>query len=177
MLRSIGLLKRCRWPAPPGPVSEVSDVTVLRRVIEVPQDPERAFDLIADFSTSAEWDPGVVSAARVREGTPEPNGVGAEYRLTVTFRGRESEMLYRTTEFRRPSRVVLEGEGPRIAAVDTIGFEPAASGTRITYVADLRLTGWAILAEPFLGSAFEETGNRALDGMRSWLVDHGGDAA
>lgn len=152
-------------------------MAILRKTIDVPLDPERAFELIADFSTSAEWDPGVVSAERVREGAPEPSGVGAEYRLTVTFRGRESDMVYRTTEYRRPTRVVFEGEGPRIAATDTIGFEPAASGTRIIYVADLRLTGLATLAEPFLGSAFEEMGDRALDGMRSWLADRRGDVA
>jgi carbon monoxide dehydrogenase subunit G len=152
-------------------------MTVLRREIEVPMAPERAFDLIADFSTSAEWDPGVVSARRVREGAPEPSGIGAEYLLTVTFRGRESNMTYRTIEFRRPSRVVLVGEGPRIAATDTIGFEPSGTGTRISYVADLRLTGLATIAEPFLGSAFEEMGDRALAGMRSWLSEGRGDAA
>lgn len=150
---------------------------VLRKEIEVPLEPARAFDLIADFSTSAAWDPGVVSAARVREGSPDPSGVGAAYRLTVTFRGRESEMTYRTTEYRRPEHVVFEGEGPRIAATDTIGFEPSGAGTRITYVADLRLTGLATLAEPFLGSAFEEMGDRALSGMRSWLSEGHGDAA
>ena len=144
-------------------------MTILRRAIEVPLDPDRAFDLIADFSTSEAWDPGVVSATRVRDGSPEPTGEGAEYRLTVTFRGRRSEMTYRTTEFRRPSRVVLEGEGPRIAATDTIGFEPSGEGTRITYVADLRLKGPAKIAEPLLGSAFREMGDRALEGMRSWL--------
>jgi carbon monoxide dehydrogenase subunit G len=157
--------------------SEVSNVTVLRRVIEVPLAPERAFDLIADFSTSEDWDPGVISARRVREGAPEPSGVGAEYRLTVTFRGRASDMTYRTTEFHRPSRVVLEGEGPRIAATDTIGFEPSGSGTRISYVADLRLTGLGKIAEQFLGSAFEKMGDRALEGMRAWLSEGRGDSA
>jgi carbon monoxide dehydrogenase subunit G len=165
LVRSLGRKKPCRCLGS----EEVIDMTVLRKEIEVPLEPERAFDRIADFSTSAEWDPGVVSARRIREGTPAPSGVGAEYRLTVTFRGRESDMTYRTTEFRRPSRIVLEGEGPRIAATDTIGFEPSGSGTRISYVADLRLTGLAKIAEPFLGSAFEEMGDRALSGMRSWL--------
>ena len=115
---------------------------VLREILEVPQEPDIAFDAVADFSSSAQWDPGVAAAERVGDGATAPDGVGAVYRLTVTFRGRASEMTYRTAEYRRPDLVVLEGIGPRIAATDTIEFSPIdGGGTRITYVADLRLIG------------------------------------
>ena len=89
-------------------------MSVLREIVEVSQEPEVAFDAVADFSSSARWDPGVVAAERVGDGETAPSGVGAVYRLTVMFRGRASEMTYRTTEYRRPDRVVLEGVGPRI---------------------------------------------------------------
>lgn len=142
----------------------------LREVIEVPADPKRVFDAVADFSNSASWDPGVLAAGRIREGDPAPDGVGAAYELTVTFRGRASGMTYRTTEYERPTKVVLQGVGPRIAATDTIEFEPLQDGgTRITYIADLRLIGLAKVAEPFLGKEFEAMGSRALEGMRIWL--------
>jgi carbon monoxide dehydrogenase subunit G len=144
---------------------------VLRESIEVSQPPREAFDAVADFSSSARWDPGVVSAERVRDGRDSPVGVGAEYRVTVTFRGRESQMTYRTTRYDPPSAVVLEGTGPRIAAVDTIRFEPLDSGgTRIDYVADLRLTGVARIAEPFMRGSFDAMGSRALAGMRTWFA-------
>lgn len=145
---------------------------VIREIIEVDRSPEEAFDAVADFSSSEAWDPGVASARRVRAGSETPSGVGAEYDLTVTFRGRSSQMTYVTSAYARPERVVLEGRGPRIAAVDTIEFARSATGgTRITYTADLRLTGLAKVAEPFMGRAFEEMGTRALQGMRGWLDD------
>lgn len=144
---------------------------VVSEIIDVSQEPEVAFDAVADFSTSAQWDPGVVAAERIGEGETTPSGPGAAYRLTVTFRGRSSEMTYRTTEFRRPDLVVLEGVGPRIVATDTITFAPIdGGGTRITYVADLRLTGVAKVAEPFLGHSFDEMGRRALAGMKAWFA-------
>ena len=145
-------------------------MTVLREVIDVAPDPGPVFDAVADFSNSADWDPGVLVARRIRGGSPNPEGVGAQYDLIVTFRGRSSEMRYTTTRYERPNLVVLEGAGPRIAAIDTIEIEPSPQGgTRITYTADLRLTGIAKLAEPFLSGAFKQMGRKALDGMEIWI--------
>ena len=145
---------------------------MLRYILEIPQEPDIAFDAVADFSSSAQWDPGVEAAERVADGATAPTDVGAVYRLTVTFRGRASEMTYRTADYRRPYRVVFEGIGPRIEATDTIEFSPIdGGGTRITYVADLRLRGFAKVAEPFLGQAFDEMGTRALAGMKAWFAD------
>jgi carbon monoxide dehydrogenase subunit G len=146
-------------------------MTVLHEVIEIDQPPEEAFDAVADFSSAQAWDPGVVRAERVEEGRGDPSGVGARYRLEVSFRGNRSEMTYVTTEYERPTRVVLEGDGPRLTARDTIVFEPApGGGTRILYEADLRLKGVAKLAEPVLKGAFDEMGRKALAGMRAWFA-------
>ncbi|MDH4112022.1 MAG: SRPBCC family protein [Actinomycetota bacterium] len=145
-------------------------MTILRETIDVPRPPEEAFDAVVDFSSAEVWDPGVVTAERVQEGEGHPSGIGARYRLTVTFRGAESEMTYVTTEYSRPTRVVLVGEGDRITATDTIEFEPTdAGGTRISYEADLRLKGLAKVAQPLLGKAFDEMGRRAIEGMRAWF--------
>ncbi|MGZ4149277.1 MAG: SRPBCC family protein [Actinomycetota bacterium] len=146
-------------------------MTVLRETIQIAQPPDEAFDAVADFSSSAGWDPGVMSAERIQEGRGDPSGVGARYRLEVSFRGSRSEMSYVTTEYERPTRVVLEGEGPRLTARDTIGFEATADGgTRILYEADLRLKGVAKLAAPALKGAFGEMGRKALAGMQTWFA-------
>jgi carbon monoxide dehydrogenase subunit G len=143
---------------------------VLREIIEVDVPVDTAFAAVADFSTSERWDPGVAKARRVKPGAGVDAGLGAEYALTVTFRGNASDMTYTTTAYDAPRRVVLEGVGPRIKAIDTIEFEPTDSGgTRIMYTADLRLIGAAKIAAPFLGGAFERLGNDAIAGMRSWL--------
>ncbi len=79
-------------------------------------------------------------------------------------------MTYTTTAYEPRRLVVLEGVGPKIRATDTIELEPLATGgTRITYTADLRLSGAAKLAQPLLSGAFVQMGHRALEGMRAWL--------
>ena len=149
-------------------------MTVLREIIEVDLPVDEVFAAVADFSSSEMWDPGVVKARRTKPGAEAEGGVGAEYALTVTFRGKESDMTYTTTTYAPPHRIVLEGVGPQIKAVDTIEFEAtAAGGTRITYTADLQLIGAAKIAAPFLGGAFNEMGHKAIDGMQRWLEARG----
>lgn len=154
-----------------APSATETTLTVIHETIEIERTPEQAFEAVADFSNAEEWDPGVISAERVREGAGAPSGVGARYRLIVSFRGRRSEMTYVTTEYVPPRRVVLEGDGPRITAKDTIEFEATPDGgTRIDYEADLRLRGLAKVAAPLLKGAFDELGREALAGMRSWFA-------
>ena len=128
---------------------------------------EAAFDYIADFANSQEWDPGVERAARLGAG---PIGVGARYRLGVRIGSRVAPMDYETTVFERPHRVVLVGSGSNVSAVDEIRFEPAGSGTRIDYTADIRLGGILRFVQPFLGGAFATLARNAADGMRRTLA-------
>lgn len=128
---------------------------------------EEAFDYVADFANSQEWDPGVERAERLGSG---PIGVGTRYRLAVRIGSRVAPMEYETTVFERPQRVVLVGSGSGVSAVDEIRFEPAGSGTRIDYTADIRLGGLLRVIQPFLGGAFARVGRNAADGMRRTLA-------
>ena len=139
-------------------------MTTLNERIDTTLPIEAAFDYVADFANSEEWDPGVESAERLDDG---PVGVGSRYRLGVRLGSRVAPMEYRITEFERPRRVVLVGEGSGVSAVDDIRFEPAPTGgTRIDYTADIRLGGLLRLAQPFLGGAFANVARKAADGMR-----------
>lgn len=80
-------------------------------------------------------------------------------------------MTYHVSVLDRPHRVVLVGAGSGVDAVDEIVFEPAASGTRIRYTADIRLRGLLRLAQPFLSGAFTRIGRNAATGMRRTLAD------
>ena len=123
---------------------------------------EAAFDYIADFATNAEWDPNTTAARRLDEG---PLGVGTHYELHVRMGGRTAPMTYRITEYDRPNRVVLVGEGSGVSSVDDIRFERSAGGTTVDYAADIRLGGFLRLVQPFLGSRFERLGKDAAAGM------------
>ena len=124
------------------------------------------FAFVADFANSMYWDPGVATSERIDAG---PVGLGARYRLGVRMCGRVAPMEYRITTFEAPRRVVLTGEGSGVSAIDEIRFEPAGTGTRIDYTADIRLGGLMRLAQPLLGGAFAKIARDALDGMQRAL--------
>ncbi len=126
---------------------------------------QEAFDYLADFSSVAEWDPSAVRAERL-SAAPGP---GAEFRVVVRFAGREIPLTYRTTEFRRPQRVVLLAETPTVVSEDTITFADADRGTEITYQANLRLKGLMRFADPLLGLLFRRLGDNAVAGLRREL--------
>jgi dehydrogenase/reductase SDR family protein 12 len=123
---------------------------------------EDAFDYIADFTTNAEWDPNTTAARRLDEG---PIGVGAHYEVHVRLGGRTAPMTYRITEYDRPNRVVLVGEGSGVSSVDDIRFERSADGTTVDYAADIQLGGFLRLVQPFLGNRFERLGKDAAARM------------
>lgn len=146
-------------------------MTRLHEQIETRLPLDAAFAFVADFANAMRWDPGVATSERVDTG---PVGLGARYRLGVRKRGRVAPMEYRITTFEAPSRVVLTGQGSGVSAVDEIRFEPAGTGTRIDYTADIRLDGLMRLAQPFLGGALEKIARDALEGMQRALDERAG---
>jgi carbon monoxide dehydrogenase subunit G len=141
-------------------------MTRLNETIETSLPIDETFAFIADFANARHWDPGVATSERIDTG---PVGRGARYRLGVRMRGRVVPMEYRIATYEPPRRVVLAGEGGNVSAVDEIRFEPAGSGTRIDYTADIHLGGWMRLVEPFAGGAFEKIARDALGGMQRAL--------
>jgi dehydrogenase/reductase SDR family member 12 len=142
-------------------------MTVLREELEVDRPLDEVFGFVGDFANAERWDPGVASSRAVTEG---PVRVGSRYELTVLFNGRQLPMTYEVTAYDPPHRVELRGAGSTVKAVDDILFEATATGTRIYYTADLRLKGVLRPVELLIRSRFEETGRRAMEGMRSALL-------
>jgi carbon monoxide dehydrogenase subunit G len=128
---------------------------------------EEAFAYLSDFSTSAEWDPGVVEAERVGAAAV---GAGTEFRLVAQFLGRKTPLTYRVIEYEPPRAVTFLGANATVVSHDRITLENTGSGTRVIYDADLRLKGLLRLADPLLGLAFNRVGDRALAGLREVLA-------
>ncbi len=137
-----------------------------RATVEVPRPPEAVFAYLSDFSTTEEWDPGVVEATRVGDA---PVGQGTEFRLVAEFLGRRTPITYRIAEYDPPREVTFRGENSSVVSLDRVTVEPSDGGTRITYDADLALKGAFKLADPLLGLAFNRVGHRALAGLRATL--------
>jgi len=139
---------------------------LLQETLEVDRPLDEVFAFVGDFANTKEWDPGIADARMVTDG---PIGIGTRYALDVVFNGRTLPMTYVVTEWDPPNRVVLKGEGSTLTAVDDIRFEATPTGTRIRYSADLRLKGLLKVAEPFLKGRIDETGRKAMAGMRRAL--------
>ncbi len=127
-----------------------------------------AFEKVAAFENIDLWDPGVIESTKRGD---EETGVGTAFDLQLSYGGRKLEMTYTITEWEPNNKVVLEGTGGVVYAIDTISFEPFGDGTVVTYEADLRLTGFARLFQPFMKSRFDALGKAAGDGLRSWLKE------
>lgn len=131
--------------------------------IDLPVLPEEAFDFLADFHRTAEWDPGVVEAERR---SPGPSRKGSRFEVVVSFLGRRLPLEYEITLYDRPRRLVLEGGDETLRSVDELTFAPREGGTRVTYEATLELRGIRRLADPLLEVAFQVIGRLASRGLR-----------
>jgi carbon monoxide dehydrogenase subunit G len=135
--------------------------------VESPKPRAEVFAYLSDFSTTQEWDPGVVKAERLDDG---PVALGSRVHLVASFMGRESPLEYVVTELDPPARVTVRGENGAVVSLDTMTFEDSPSGgTRVTYDADLTLKGPLKLADPALKLVFKGIGDRAADGLRRAL--------
>ncbi|NNL64697.1 MAG: hypothetical protein HKP30_00500 [Myxococcales bacterium] len=141
--------------------------------IDLPVPPETAFDYLADFHRTAEWDPGVVEAERL---TPEPSREGSVFRVVVSFLGRRMPLEYTITHYDRPHRLILEGGDDSLHSLDELTFSAREGGTRVTYEARLELSGIRRIADPLLDVAFQLIGRFASRGLRERFAAAGGSA-
>ena len=135
--------------------------------IDLPMAIEEAFDYLADFSRTAEWDPSVVEGRRL---TPGEVRLGSRFQVSVSVLGSRIPLEYRITEFERPSRLVLNGGDGSLRSIDEITFVSRPGGTRVTYEARLELTGIRRLADPLLDLFFQRVGRLAVRGLRERLA-------
>jgi len=127
---------------------------------------DEAFSFIADFANAKDWDPGVATSVPL---DPGPVAVGSRYQLGIRRGEGVATMEYVVTAYEPLRRVVLAGEGAGVAAVDDIRFEATPGGTRIDYMADIRLRGVRRLATPFAGGMIAKIVRQGRDGMQRAL--------
>jgi carbon monoxide dehydrogenase subunit G len=138
--------------------------------IDLPTPIEEAFDYLADFSRTVEWDPGVYEARRLTCGEVR---LGSRFEVKVAVLGRRIPLEYRITEFERPSRLVLTGGDSSLRSIDEITLVSRHGGTRVTYEARLELSGIRRLADPALDLLFQRIGRLAVRCLREALTHHG----
>lgn len=138
----------------------------LQQTIDVPRPLQEVFDYTSNFSNIAQWDPGVAESSKLSPGTV---GVGTEFRVVVKFGLMTTPMNYIIMVYEPASRVVLEGKGGSIHAIDDIRFAAGNGGTRITYTADLSFKGVMGRIEPLLSGVMNRVGKNAMAGLKEAL--------
>jgi NAD(P)-dependent dehydrogenase (short-subunit alcohol dehydrogenase family) len=139
----------------------------LHEVITVPCGRAEAFRFTANFGLIEQWDPGVTESEKLTAG---PVREGSRFRVVVKAGLGTTEMQYVIKHFEPSRRVVLEGEGDGIHALDDIRFSDVEGGTRIDYTADITLGGAAGKVEFLLGPVLDRVGKKALAGLRNALT-------
>ena len=140
--------------------------------VRSPQSADVVFSYLKDFTSIAEWDPGVAEAKLV---AGEPGEVGARYRVDTVLLGRVIALEYRiVVEVTAPDgtrRVDLRAENSDFISYDVITVRPLSTGCEVTYDADLALKGFRRPFDPALWLLFQVIGRRAEHGLRQ-AVNH-----
>ncbi len=141
-------------------------MTKLSESLETALPRAEAFAYVADWSRNAEWDPNTMSAKQIGEGGP---AVGSRYKLEVKTVRKAVPMEYRITELEAPTRIVLIGEGSGVWTEDVLTFAETATGTRVDYQAEIKLSGLLGVIQPLLGRGFDGIAKGAVEGMKREL--------
>lgn len=138
----------------------------IRRTVVAAKPVATVFAYLADFTHAEQWDAGTVSCRRLTG----DGGVGTTYENVSSFRGRETTLVYELRELVAEERLVLRGQNKTVTAVDTMTFDPAPEGTRVTYTADFTFHGLAALLTPFMKRPLDKLGDEAQASLAAALA-------
>jgi carbon monoxide dehydrogenase subunit G len=120
--------------------------------------PDEAFAYLADYSNAVRWDPSVTEATRA----------GQSFRVVIAFYGKRIPLDLALEQSRPTERLVFTGAGTNDKKVTArIEFTIAAdeSGSSVAYDATLQLRGLMRLFDKGLQLAFENMGDKAMQGL------------
>lgn len=136
-------------------------MTRISRTFSVDATPSAVLDYLKDFAHAEDWDPGTVECRRLDDG---PVTVGSRWHNTSRILGVSTELEYELTELTK-SKVVFAGSNDTATTSDSITVVPTGTGSEITYVADIELSGAAKLASPAMKLVFEKIGGETQDNL------------
>lgn len=117
----------------------------LSHVIEIRRKPKEVFELLGDPTRDAEWAGPVVAVQALMPGSI---GVGSRSRQTSRTLGIRFRMLLEVIEYEPNRRIALKSVAGAVAYRGERRFDPTDTGTRVTFIGNVRLPRALRLVEP-----------------------------
>ncbi|MET3960597.1 hypothetical protein ABIE44_000531 [Marmoricola sp. OAE513] len=137
----------------------------VRRSFTTVNPPGVVFAYLADFRNAETWDPGTVSCALLSGDV----GVGATYRNTSEFLGREAVLTYTTLTHEPSQRLHFQGVNDSFVGDDRLTFAPEGPGTRVGYHATFELKGASALAVPVVAAYLPFLASKTIKQLQATL--------
>jgi uncharacterized protein YndB with AHSA1/START domain len=118
----------------------------LSHVLEIRRKPKEVFELLGDPTRDAEWAGPVVAVEALMPG--RPIGVGSRFRQTSRTLRIRFPMLLEVIEYEPNSRIALKSVAGAVAFRNERRFDPTDTGTRVTFIGNVRLPRALRLVEP-----------------------------
>jgi dehydrogenase/reductase SDR family protein 12 len=140
----------------------------LHETIEVARSIEEVFAYTSDFSTTAEWDPTVLSARKL---TPGAIDIGTEFEVVCALPVGSVTLRYTVQRLRPHKLVELSGSSRLFSVRDTIAFSRSGAATVIDYRATFRFTPLAAPIAALSAKGLRRMGHESVAGLASALAD------
>lgn len=138
-------------------------MATLTRTFTVACSIEHAYNYLADFSSTQQWDVNVLQAEKLTPGKP---AVGTEFQILVKTGPNKTSVSYRIQDL-DPNRLLkLKGTAENFSLTDTIRFEALSEqSTKIDYTIDIELSGLMGKITDRLPQLLDPMTDKALSGL------------
>jgi uncharacterized protein YndB with AHSA1/START domain len=148
-------------------------VAQLSHVLDVGRKPEEVFELLGDPTRDAEWAGPVVAVVALM---PGPIGIGSRYRQMSRTLGIRFPMLLEVIEYEPNRRIALKSVAGAVAFRNERRFDPIDTGTRVTFIGNVRLPRVLRFVEPLAVRFSGGQVDRDLDAVKPRLESQRGKA-
>lgn len=144
-------------------------MTVLHETVEVKRPAWEVFAYVSDFTTTAEWDPTVLSARKLTTGAI---GVGTQFEVVCALPVGSVTLLYTVRKLHDNACVELSGQSAFFDVYDTITLRSTAKGTHIDYRAAFTFKPVVATVAALSSKGLEQMGRESVAGLREALEDN-----
>ena len=140
----------------------------LHETIEVERPVVEAFDYVADFRTTTQWDSTADSARKLTHG---PVSVGTRFEVICRHPLGRVTLQYTLTRYEPGQLLALHGSSRFFDVDDEIRFTETAAGTRIDYRADFTFRQPLKYFSAKFRAGLERMGRASVQGLKHALDD------